>query len=279
MTEPLVRARKLKKTFRPTRDWFGFMSGGGREGGAAKKTTAAVKCLDLDIYPGEALGLVGESGSGKSTAGRLILRLLDADSGTVEFDGTDLMSLDSASLRQMRRHMAMVFQDPLASLNPRISIRDTIREPMDLHGLGSPKERDAKVEALAEAVGLQEKLTKDTVLHRDQLSGGQRQRVGIARALASEPKFIVADEPISNLDVSIQAQILNLFARLREEHGLTLLFIAHDLATVRHLCDRVAVMQSGEIVEIGETDQIFNEPAHPYTRRLLDAIPRPPAAR
>lgn len=278
MTEPLVRVRKLKKTFRPPRELFGFFSGGAGERGNAGAPTAAVKCMDLDILPGEALGLVGESGSGKSTAGRLILRLLEADAGSVEFDGTDLMAIKSEPLRRMRRHMQMVFQDPLASLNPRISVREAIREPMDLHGIGAPATREAAVTELLEDVGLGE-VGGRGVVHRDQLSGGQRQRVGIARALASEPKFIVADEPISNLDVSIQAQILNLFARLRRERGLTLLFIAHDLATVRHLCDRVAVMRSGEIVELGETDQIFTEPAHPYTRRLLEAIPRPPAAR
>lgn len=257
---PLVEVRDLEVYF-PERS------------GVLRRHTGDVRAVDgvsFDVYAGETLGLVGESGSGKSTTARAILRLLEATGGTVRFDGVDLTTLDAAALRAARRDMQMVFQDPYASLNPRHTVEEIVREPLDIHGIGSERERGARVAELLELVGLDASHARR---YPHQFSGGQRQRVGIARALATSPRLIVADEPISALDVSIQAQIVNLLAELRERFGLTYLFIAHDLAMVRHLSDRVAVMYLGRIVEIGPVDEVFDTPRHPYTRALISAIP------
>jgi oligopeptide transport system ATP-binding protein len=232
----------------------------------------AVDGLTFDIREGETLGLVGESGCGKSTTGRAILRLIEPTRGTVCFQGREVTALPPEELRQARRQMQMIFQDPYASLNPRMSVGRIIREPLDLHRLGGRAERRARVLELLGLVGLGADFA-DRYPH--QLSGGQRQRVGIARAIATNPRFIVADEPISALDVSIQAQVVNLLADLKRQLGLTYLFIAHDLAMVRYLSDRVAVMYLGRIVELARRDAVFQGPLHPYTRALLSAVPVP----
>ncbi|WP_267641805.1 ABC transporter ATP-binding protein [Haloarchaeobius amylolyticus] len=243
------------------------------------QTVKAVDGVDLDIYEGETLGLVGESGCGKSTTGRTILRLLEPTDGTVVFAGDDLGELNSGGMREKRQDMQMIFQDPLSSLDPRMTVGQTIIEPLKIHGLpentGGKSQREARRDRaveLMEAVGL-EPAQFDRYPH--EMSGGQRQRVGIARALAVDPDFIVADEPVSALDVSVQAQILNLMEDLQEEFGLTYLFIAHDLSVVRHICDRVAVMYLGQVVETAPTWELFDEPEHPYTEALLSSIPRP----
>jgi oligopeptide/dipeptide ABC transporter ATP-binding protein len=241
--------------------------------GVLRRQVGAVRAVDgvsFFIRPGETLGLVGESGSGKSTTGRAILRLVPVTGGRVVLDGVALTDLHGEELRARRRHMQMIFQDPFASLNPRHTVRQIVREPLDIHRIGPADGRDARADELLETVGLE-------VSHGDryphEFSGGQRQRVGIARALATKPAFIVADEPIAALDVSIQAQIVNLLRELRRELGLTYLFIAHDLSMVRHISDRVAVMYLGRIVEIGTREEIFQRPLHPYTRALIAAIP------
>lgn len=241
--------------------------------GVLRRHTGDVRAVDgvsFDVHAGETLGLVGESGSGKSTTARALLRLIDATGGSVRFDGTDLATLGAESLRDARRDMQMIFQDPYASLNPRHTVEQIVREPLDIHEIGMPSERTARVSELLDLVGLD---ATHAGRYPHQFSGGQRQRVGIARALATSPRLIVADEPISALDVSIQAQIVNLLADLRERFGLTYLFIAHDLAMVRHLSNRVAVMYLGRIVEVGDVDSVFDTPRHPYTRALISAIP------
>jgi len=243
-----------------------------------RRQVGAIRAVDgvsFDIRQGETLGLVGESGSGKSTTGRTILHLERPTEGSVVFDGAELSTLEPEELRRARRQMQMIFQDPYASLNPRTTVGRTVREPLDVHEVGTVEARGQMVEALLERVGLDPKLG-DRYPH--EFSGGQRQRVGIARALATRPKFVVADEPISALDVSIQAQIVNLLADLKEDLGLTYLFIAHDLSMVRHISDRVAVMYLGRIVELADTDGIFSNPLHPYTKALLSSIPIPDPA-
>ena len=249
MTPPLLAVRGLKKTF-----------------GAVQ----AVRGVDIDIDAGATFGIVGESGSGKSTVARLALRLIEPTAGAVSFGGRDLSRLSRGELRRQRRHMQMIFQDPYGSLNPRMTVRDTLTEPLEVHGVGSAAERERRIEALAAEVGL-----PASALGRypHEFSGGQRQRIAIARALATEPELIVADEPVSALDVSIQAQVLNLLIDLRERRRLTMLFISHDLRVIEFLCDQVAVMYLGEIVERGPRHAIYAAPRHPYTQALFDAVP------
>jgi oligopeptide transport system ATP-binding protein len=235
-------------------------------------TVRAVDDIDFLIDRGEILGLVGESGCGKSTTGRAVLRLLEPTSGSVRFDGVELTALSREAMRRERRKMQMIFQDPFASLNPRMKVGEIIAEPLEVHRLARGAQKKARIQELLEMVGLKAAFSER---YPHQFSGGQRQRIGIARALAVEPKFIVADEPISSLDVSISAQILNLLKDLQEQLGLTYLFIAHDLSVVNHFADRVAVMYLGKIVELAKRDDLYLRPHHPYTRALLSAVPVP----
>jgi oligopeptide transport system ATP-binding protein len=235
-------------------------------------TVKAVDGISFEIRRGETLGLVGESGCGKSTTGRALIRLREPTAGKVSFDGIDLGSLKSGALRRMRRRMQIIFQDPYGSLDPRMTVGSIIAEPIDTHHLAKGAARSERIADLLRIVGLDPKYT---TRYPHEFSGGQRQRIGVARALAVEPEFIVCDEPISALDVSIQAQVLNLLTDLRTQLGLTYLFIAHDLSVVKHISDRVAVMYLGKIVEIGPPDIMYAAPGHPYTRALLSAVPVP----
>jgi len=243
--------------------------------GVIRRQVGAVKAVDgvtFDIYKGETLGLVGESGCGKSTTGRSILQLLKPTAGEVYFEDRDLTKLSKGDLRRARRHMQMIFQDPQASLNPRLTVGSIISEPLEIHNVGDKDSRKERVQELLRVVGLNPYFISR---YPHEFSGGQRQRIGIARALATNPSFIVADEPISALDVSIQAQVVNLLDDLKVELGLTYLFIAHDLSMVRYISDRVAVMYLGKIVEMGSRDNVYDHPLHPYTQALLSAIPIP----
>ncbi len=228
--------------------------------------------MTFEIFRGETLGLVGESGCGKSTVGRCLLRLIEPTRGEVEFEGRDVLGTSGADLRRLRREMQIIFQDPYASLNPRMRVRDIVAEPLVIHGIGSKPERRERVAELLRKVGLDPDYMNR---YPHEFSGGQRQRIGIARALAADPDFVVADEPISALDVSIQAQIMNLMERLRRERKLTYLFISHDLRAIRHVSDRVAVMYLGRLVEIADAKVIYRDPLMPYTKALISAVPVP----
>jgi peptide/nickel transport system ATP-binding protein/oligopeptide transport system ATP-binding protein len=258
--EALLRAEGLTKHF-PVR---------GRPFGGRRQVLRAVDGVTLEVRAGETLGVVGESGCGKSTLGRCLVRLTDITAGTVHFDGRDISRMSRRDLRPVRRDLQLVFQDPYASLNPRRRIGDILAEPLQIHGFGDRRAGAARVRELLDVVGLNASHI-DRFPH--EFSGGQRQRIGIARALAMNPKLIVADEPVSALDVSIQAQVLNLFADLQERFDLTYVFIAHDLGVVRHVSNRVAVMYLGEVVELAQADAIYARPAHPYTEALLSAAP------
>ncbi len=242
-------------------------------GGILRRQTAAVKAVDgisLDIRPGETLGLVGESGCGKSTLGKAIVRLLKPDEGTISFGGHDISGIGQGRLRPLRRDFQMIFQDPAESLDPRMNVRSLLEEPYVIHGLGNAGERKKWVAELLDRVGLPQASAER---HPFEFSGGQRQRIGIARALALKPKLIVCDEPVSALDVSVQAQILNLLVDLQKDFGLSYLFIAHNLSVVKHISDRVAVMYLGKIVELADAETIYRDPRHAYTKALLSAIP------
>jgi oligopeptide/dipeptide ABC transporter ATP-binding protein len=268
MNRPLLEVRTLTRHF--------HVRGAGRFLGGAARLVRAVDGVSFSLAQGETLGLVGESGCGKSTLGRAVLRLIEPTSGQILLDGEDVALLRGAALRQIRRRMQIVFQDPYSSLDPRMRVGAIVREPLDVFRVGAPAERARRVDTLLDRVGL------DTSFARrfpHELSGGQRQRVGIAAALALEPQLIVADEPVSALDVSVQAQILNLLHRLQQELYLSLIFIAHNLDVVRHVSDRVAVMYLGKIVETAPTARLFAAPAHPYTQALLSAIPVPDPGR
>ncbi|KZN23167.1 peptide ABC transporter ATP-binding protein [Haladaptatus sp. R4] len=262
--ESFLRVTDLRKEFVQNDGVIDRLLGSTRE-------VKAVRDVSFDIQQGETLGLVGESGSGKSTTARSLLRLIEPTAGTVTFDGTDITSLSERELKRFRKRMQIVFQDPASSLNRRKTVDQIIRQPMKIHGLYAG-ERTQQVRDLMEQVGLPPGYSNR---YPHEFSGGQRQRIGIARALAVEPDFLVCDEPVSALDVSIQAQILNLLTDLQDEYDLTILFIAHDLSVIRHVCDRVAVMYLGEIVEVSDTESLFRSPQHPYTKSLIRAIPEP----
>ena len=265
--QALLRIKNLKKYF-PIR------------GGLFSREVARVHAVDdvsFEILKGETLGLVGESGCGKSTTGRCILRLIEPTAGEVWFGDQNVTTLDKRALRHLRRDMQIIFQDPYSSLNPRMTVGDIVGEPLEIHNLARGKEKLRRVQELLEIVGLS---PYHANRYPHEFSGGQRQRIGIARALAVNPKLIICDEPVSALDVSIQAQVLNLLEELQKEFGLTYLFIAHDLSVVKHISDRIAVMYLGRLVEVADADQLFDNPQHPYTEALLSAVPIPdPAVR
>ncbi len=267
MKVPLLELRNLQKHFPVRRGVWGGVRG----------WVKAVDGVSLQLWPGETLGVVGESGCGKTTLGRLILRLVEATAGEVLFEGTDLLQLPPAQMRARRRQLQIIFQDPYSSLNPRLTVGGIIGEGLKIHHLARGEELERRVGQLLDMVGLPANAARR---YPHEFSGGQRQRIGIARALAVEPRFIVADEPVSALDVSVQAQIVNLMQDLQRDLGLTYMFIGHDLSVVQHISDRVAVMYLGRIVELADRDQLYAAPAHPYTRALLSAVPSPtPGAR
>jgi len=267
MTAPapaLVDVAGLVKHFPADRGFFGL--------GRARAAVRAVDGVSFAIAAGRTLGLVGESGCGKSTVGRTMLRLIEPDAGRITIDGRDVLALGTRELRALRRRMQIVFQDPYGSLNPRMTVRQTLAEPLAIHRLASAADAERRIVALLEEVGLDPTYAQS---YPHELSGGQRQRVGIARALSVEPQFLVLDEPVSALDVSVQAQVLNLLADLQQRRHLTFLFIAHDLAVVKHVADNVAVMYLGKIVERAPAPALYAAPRHPYTAALLSAVPVP----
>jgi len=265
MSDPLVAVRDLKKHYYENDLLVDKLLRN------EPATIRAVDGVSFDIERGETLGLVGESGCGKSTTAETLMRLREPTGGTVTFDGESVFELDDRELREFRKRAQIMFQDPFSSLDPRMTVGEIIREPLDIHGIGSRAEKESRVADLLERVGLSEEQA-DRYPH--EFSGGQRQRIGLARTLALEPEFVVLDEPVSALDVSIQAQMLNLLSEIQAEYELTYLFIAHDLSVIRHICDRVAVMYLGEIVEIGPAEAVFQDPEHPYTEALLESVPR-----
>ncbi len=259
--DKLIEVKNLKK-------WFPV----GKDATGKREILRAVDDISFYINRKEVLGLVGESGCGKTTCGKMLLRIIEPTSGSIFFDNVEITHLNRQEMKNFRRRMMIIYQDPYGSLDPRMRIGKAIAEPLEVHNIGSPKEREERVIQLMEKVGL----SADQInRYPHEFSGGQRQRIGIARALATNPEFIVADEPVSALDVSIQAQIINLLKELQQEFGLTLLFVAHDLSVVKHISDRVAVMYLGKIVEMAEKKALFREPRHPYTQALLSAIPVP----
>jgi oligopeptide transport system ATP-binding protein len=265
MAQPLLQVKNLKKYF-PIK------------GGILSKTVGHVQAVDdisFDLYPGETVGLVGESGCGKSTAARTILRLIEPTSGEVFFEGQDILKLGKKPMRSLRRQMQIIFQDPYASLNPRMTVASIVGEPLEIHKIAKGRAKEESVANILEKVGLRPEHMRR---YPHEFSGGQRQRIGIARALALNPKLIIGDEPVSALDVSIQAQVINLLEDLQHEFNLTYLIIAHDLSVVEHISDRVAVMYLGKIVELATDRELYQNPSHPYTEALLSAVPRPDPA-
>jgi len=262
MSELLLEVNGLKKYFPIT-------------GGIFDRKIGEVKAVDdvsFNVKKGETLGIVGESGCGKSTTGRLLMRLIEASDGKIVFEDKEITSMSKSELRKTRRDIQMVFQDPYASLNPRHSIEQILEEPLIVHGIGTKEERRKRVKEMLEVVGLSSYHAKR---YPHQFSGGQRQRIGIAKALMTKPKLIIADEPVSALDVSIQAQVLNLMKDIQQEFGLTYIFIAHDLGVVRHISDRVGVMYLGRLIELADSEELYENPLHPYTKALLSAVPIP----
>jgi oligopeptide transport system ATP-binding protein len=262
MSEPLLQVEHLQKYYPISKGFFS----------KSQQFVKAVDDISFSVLKGETFGLVGESGCGKSTTGRSLLRLIEPSSGRVVFDGEDITALSTEQLRQKRRDMQIVFQDPFSSLDPRHTVQRILEEPLIVHRIGNAEERKKHIHRLIEVVGLT-KVHLQRYPH--QFSGGQRQRIGIARALSMQPKLIVADEPVSALDVSIQSQVINLMQDLQSEFSLTYIFIAHDLSVVKHICDRVAVMYLGRIVEIADKEKLYASPQHPYTKALLSSVPEP----
>ncbi|WP_276272700.1 ABC transporter ATP-binding protein [Haloarcula litorea] len=266
--DPILRVEGLKKYYDASSGFIDGLLGESRD-------VKAVDGVDIDLAEGETLGVVGESGCGKTTLGRALLRLTEPTEGSVYYRGQDLTELGSSELRDLRKDLQYIFQDPFASLNPRLTVGDIIGEPLDIHDIADGEERQQRIYDLLETVGLN---ASHTNRYPHEFSGGQRQRIGIARALAVDPEVIICDEPVSALDVSVQAQILNLLEDLQDEYGLSYIFIAHDLSVVEHISDRIAVMYLGEIAEVGTTEEIFEPPYHPYTEALLSAVPEPDPA-